>query len=256
MSAGRGSFAERLRAASRAIVPDRIRRSSAVQRLSGWPPVGGVRFGDLGRTAPISRSFGFDRGQPIDRHYIEDFLSKHGSGRIKGRVLEVKEALYASRFGDRDSIEQVDILDVDPANPQATIVADLADAPELPSNAYDCVICTQTLLLIYDVRAAVQTLHRVLRPGGTILVTVPGISQIAHSQVDEVEDQWRFTTGSARRLFEESFDPDAVTVEAYGNVLSAAAFLYGLVTEDLGDGELDYTDPDYELLIGVKAVKR
>ena len=97
---------------------------------------------------------------------------------IRGRVLEVQEAVYTQRFGDPASIERIDVLDIDPDNPDATVVADLADAPNLPSDAFDCVICTQTLLLIYDVHAAVRTLHRVLKPGGTALVTVPGISRI------------------------------------------------------------------------------
>ena len=49
-------------------------------------------------------------------------------------------------------------------NPQATIVGDLTDAPHIPSDAFDCAIVTQTLQFVYDVRAALATLHRVLRP--------------------------------------------------------------------------------------------
>jgi hypothetical protein len=206
---------------------------------------------------PVSRSFGFDRGLPIDRHYIEDFLGKDAnSSRIRGRILEIGEPRYAPRLGNEASIEQVDVLDISASNPQATVIADLTDAPELPSNAYDCIICTQTLLLIYDLRSAVDTIHRILRPTGTVLATVPGISQIAHSDVQEVEDQWRFTSNSARRLFEERFDPANVTVETYGNVLTAAAFLYGLVAADLTRRQLDAHDADYQLLIGIRAVKR
>ena len=62
----------------------------------------------LGRTAPlapVSRSYGFDRGLPIDRHYIEDFLRRHGSwpgyaaGDIRGAVMEVGDDAYTQRFG-------------------------------------------------------------------------------------------------------------------------------------------------------------
>jgi hypothetical protein len=117
------------------------------------------------------------------------------------------------------------------------------------------VICTQTLLLIYDVAAAIRTLHRILAPGGTLLVTVPGISQICRPDMDVWGDYWRFTTLSARRLFEEAFEPADVTVESYGNVLAASAFLYGLAAQDLKRKELDPRDPDYQLIIGVKATK-
>ena len=66
---------------------------------------------------------------------------------------------------------------------------------------------------------------------------------------------WRFTTLSARRLFGEVFPTENVTVEAYGNVLVAVAFLHGLAAEELRQEELDHRDPDYEVLITVRAVK-
>jgi SAM-dependent methyltransferase len=228
------------------------------RRMTAWPPAGTVRLGSLRRTTPIDNSFGLARGQPVDRYYIEQFLRPYGGapGLIRGRVLEIREPMYAQQFGHESRVERIDVLDINPTNPNATLIADLANSPELPSNAFDCVICTQTLLLIFDVQAAVRTLHRILRPGGTALVTVPGISQACRPEGGETwGDYWRFTTMSAKRLFEEAFDHGDVTVEAYGNVLSAAAFLYGLAAEDLTRSELDVRDPDYQLIIGVKAVK-
>lgn len=231
------------------------------RRLTAWPPVGLVRFGALRRVTPFTRDYGVGRGHPIDRYYIDDFLRRHvggpgyAEGVVRGRVLEVGEALYAGRFGDPMDVDRIDILDVSAANPNATVIADLSDGKGLPSDAFDCVICTQTLLLIYDIRSAVGTLRRILRPGGTLLVTIPGISQICRPEMDLWGDYWRFTTASARRLFEEVFEPAEVWVESYGNVLSACAFLYGLATEDLKRAELDVRDPDYQLLIAIKAVK-
>ena len=252
----KSGLGSRLRVAFTRILPDRIRRRPSYQRLRGRLPVGRVNFGDLGGLEPVSRSFGFDRGLPIDRHYIEDFLrTDANSSRIRGRILEVGEPRYAPRFGDQGLIEQVDVIDISASNPQATVIADLTDAPELPSNTYDCIICTQTLFVIYDLRSAVDTLHRILRPAGTVLATVPGISQIAHSEAEDVRDQWRFTTNSARRLFEEFFDPSQVTIETYGNVLTAAAFLYGLAVRDLKPSQLDVRDPDFQVVIAIKAEK-
>src|ERR1700692_5008551 len=49
--------------------------------------VGGVRFGDFGRTTPISTQYGFDRGKTPDRYYIEKALANH-SELVSGRVLE------------------------------------------------------------------------------------------------------------------------------------------------------------------------
>lgn len=231
--------------------------------MTAWPPVGLVRFGSLARPTPISRTFGLDRGQPIDRYYIEDFLRRHigergyAPGAIRGRVLEIGDDIYTRRLGNPNLIDDVEVLDASADNPLATVVADLTNAPNLQSDAYDCVICTQTLLLIYDVHAAVHTLHRILKPGATLLVTVPGISQICRPDMDAWGDHWRFTTLSLRRLLEEVFDAEDITVEAFGNVYTATAFLYGLAVRDLrGSALLDVRDPDYQLLVAARAVKR
>jgi ubiquinone/menaquinone biosynthesis C-methylase UbiE len=136
----------------------------------------------------------------------------------------------------------------------ATIIADLTQADHIPSETFDCIILTQTLQLIYDVRAALKTLHRILKPGGVLLATFPGITQISHSEwVDSWF--WRFTSSSARQLFKEFFSATHIQVESYGNVLTASAFLYGLAVEELHQEELDYRDPDYEVSITVRAVK-
>jgi SAM-dependent methyltransferase len=231
------------------------------RRVSAWPPVGLVRFGSLRRVTPISRAFGLDRGEPIDRYYIDHFLKRHSEAKpyapsiIRGRVLEIGDARYAKRFGDPAVIERIDVLDVSPDNPRATIICDLSDAPELPSEGFDCVICTQTLLLIYDLEAAVKTLHRILKPGGTLLATVPGISPICRLDMDRWGDFWRFTELSLRRLLEEVFHPEDITVGSYGNVLTATAFLHGLTVKDLKRSVLEIHDPNYQLLVTAKAVK-
>ena len=177
----------RLRAAARRHLSIETRRRivSYYLRLSARPPVGLVRFGSLRRLTPISENYGFDRGTPIDRYYIDDFLDRHAGrgdyspGLVRGVVLEVGEAYYSRRLANFKDVEKIDVLDVSANNPAATVVADLTDADQIPSDVYDCVICTQTLLLIYEVRAAIATLERILKPGGTLLVTVPGISASA-----------------------------------------------------------------------------
>jgi SAM-dependent methyltransferase len=223
----------------------------ALKRLALWPPVRGVRLGSLRRTRPISRNYGWERGTPVDRFYIDAFLKRHAR-RIRGRVLEIGDDEYTRRHGGT-AITNSDVLHAGPGNPRATIVADLADAPEIADGSFDCVICTQTLLLIYDIRAAVATLHRILAPGGTALVTVPGVSRICRDEADEWGDYWRFTTDSAGRLFADEFGAENVQTKAYGNVLAATAMLHGLAAEEVGAARLNDRDRDFEVLIGVSA---
>lgn len=213
-----------------------------------------MRFGSLRRVTPISDTFGYDRGLPIDRYYIERFLQEH-SGTIRGRVLEVGDSTYTSRFGSDAAVERADILDVRADNPRATIVGDLTEPDRFSADAFDCVICTQTLPYIYDVHSAVRTLHRILRPGGTVLATVTSVSRVWTKGDRLYGDYWRFTSRSSRLLFEQVFDSEQIAVASYGNVLAAASFLYGLATSELRRDELDYNDPDIPLLIGIKARK-
>lgn len=216
------------------------------------PPVGIVNFGNLRRLKPISREFGYDRGLPVDRYYIENFLTRQ-SDDIRGRVLEIGDNSYTLKFGG-DRVTKSDVLYVVEGNPQATFVGDLTKADQIPSNAFDCTLITQTLHLIYDMRAALATLYRILKPGGVALVTVPGISQVV--KCDWGNDWcWALTTQSARLLFQEFFPETNVQVEAYGNVLAAIAFLQGLAVEELSQKELDYQDDEYQVLITIRAVK-
>jgi SAM-dependent methyltransferase len=232
----------------------RIRR-----RLPGWrpgqpgPAVGEVRFGSLRRVTPISTEWGYDRGLPIDRYYIEGFLARNAAD-VRGRVLEIGEDAYTRRFGGARVVRS-DVLDVSAANERATFVADLTRADHVPSDSFDCVILTQTLQLIYDVRAALATVHRVLKPGGVVLASVPGITNISHTEWAG-SWYWAFTVFSARRLFEEVFPSGAVRAESHGNVLAACAFLYGLAVREMRPEELDHHDPDYEVSITIRAAKR
>jgi SAM-dependent methyltransferase len=199
----------------------------------------------------MSREFGFDRGKPVDRWYIERFLSQHRAD-VRGAVLEVAESTYTQWYGDGD-VTHSDVLH-HTGNEESTVVGDLTTGEGLPSAAYDCFICTQTLPFIYDVHAAVRGMANVLKPGGVVLATVPGMSQVSREDKRDWGDWWRFTSQGTKRLFEEAFDQ--VEVEAHGNVLSAAAFLYAYAAEALNEEELAHRDPEYELLVAVRATSR
>src|SRR5215467_4487265 len=119
-------------------------------------------LGTLRRTTPLSDHWGFDRGTPLDRYYIERFLEAHCQD-IRGRVLEVRDSCYSDRYGI--GVQRRDVLDIDPNNPNATIVADLANADTIQPFQSNCFVLTPTLQFIYDTRATVAHDHRILRPG-------------------------------------------------------------------------------------------
>src|SRR3972149_6617938 len=118
----------------KAVMPASVRLHLWVlwRRLKRWPsvPVGSVDFGNLRRLVPINREFGFDRGQPVDRYYIENYLARHAE-EIRGRVLEIGDNVYTRRFGG-SRVAKSDVLHVSGDSPRATIVADLTNAGHAP----------------------------------------------------------------------------------------------------------------------------
>ena len=212
----------------------------------------GIDFGDFHGTEPISDQFGFDRGTPVDRYYIEDFLSKNADA-IRGRTLEIGDDEYTARFGGSQTAKR-DVLHVHAQNPAATIVGDLGVPNTLPVDAFDCAVITQTIHLIWDMKAAVEELKRGLKPGGILLLTVPGITQVDRDEWG-AGWYWSLTQMSAKRLFEEVFGEGNVVRGCYGNVYAATSFLQGLAVDEVSTDKLDVYDPAYPMIITIRATK-
>lgn len=237
------------------VLPESVRFRVRLEggRVVLVPPVGRVRWGGLRRRYPISRDNGYERGTPIDRWFIEDFLGRHRQD-VRGDVLDFYDDRNTRLFGG-DRVRSVEVLHRTPGHPTATLSADLTDAPELGADRFDCILLTQTLHVIYDARAALETVYRLLRPGGVVLATLPGVTQLSVDEDDNWSDSWRFTASSARRFFEERFPPASVETEVRGNVLTATAFLQGIAAEELRPRELEFVDPLFEVTIAVRARK-
>jgi peptidoglycan/xylan/chitin deacetylase (PgdA/CDA1 family) len=230
---------------------DALERRHAAQTALGALRTA-IDAGDLRRRTPLSRDWGYERGTPVDRYYIERFLSEHAAD-VAGVVLEVQEPDYTRRFGG-DRVTESHVVDLDPANPRATVVSDLRAAANLRSGTYDCIILTQTLHVIDDMEAVVSECARLLKAGGVLLATLPCASRVS-LEYGADGDFWRVTEAAARRLFEKVLPAEAITVAPHGNVFATTAFLYGFGRDELTASELETTDPYFPLLISVRAEK-
>lgn len=210
------------------------------------------KFEQFNSLDPISRKFGGDRGIPIDRYYIEKFLRNYHH-LIKGTVLEVGSALYTRKFGGNQVTDSM-VLHVE-AKSNADILGDLETGKGIREHMADCFILTQTLPCIFNVQSAVKNAIKILKPGGTLLATVPGITQISRFDYDRWGHYWSFTDQSLRRLFELAVSPADITIQTYGNVKMAKAFLYGLAVHEVKSKDLEHTDSDYQMVISAVVKK-
>lgn len=204
---------------------------------------------------PLDDTYGMNRGTPVDRYYIEQFLEANQS-LIKGRVMEIGDREYTVRYG-KDRVQESVILHVMKSNPSDNMICgNFATGEGIEEESIDCLICTQTLPFIYDLQAAAENMIRVLKKGGTALITVGGISQIISYERTYFGHYWSFTDMSLRKLFEGAADVESVRIGTYGNVKASSAFLYGLSYEEMEPEDLEYHDENYQLIITAVVTKK
>lgn len=207
----------------------------------------------FGNLRPISHIYGFDRGEPIDRYYIEKFLDKNRQF-IKGNCLEILNNTYTEKYGG-ENVSRSDILDIDKNNKSANIYADLRNMPEIANESYDCIILTQVLQFIDDYESAIRECKRIMKSGGVLLATLPSLSRIdVASGVGR--DFWRWTPAGAKYAFSKYFNKEKLEVEGWGNVLVGTGFWVGMAQNDLKKTQMDYWDPNFPILVSIKAQKR
>lgn len=199
---------------------------------------------------PISALYGLDRGSAIDRFYIEKFLFDNRQS-IKGRCLELLNNNYTFKFGE--NIEHSDVLDIDRNNKNANIFGDIRNLDGvIEDNVYDCIILTQVLQFIDNYESAINECRRILKPGGSLLITVPFISRI-DCQSGVSGDFWRFSTASMNYIFKKIFED--YIVSSFGNTLTGLGFWIGLAQEDLCKKDFNFNDENFPCIITVTAKK-
>jgi SAM-dependent methyltransferase len=225
------------------------------EMLTNVPQGNMTHRADDQRRRPARDVWGVDRGLPIDRYYIDRFLTAHRAD-IRGVTLEIKDDGYTRRLGG-STVTDAQVLDIDPSNPLATIVADLTRAESIDSDRFDCFILTQTLHVIYDMHAALSHALRLLKPGGVLFCTIPAVSRVNYENGGlDSGDYWRLTGAAVWRLFEAQTRVASLSVESYGNVRVCAAFLYGMAAEEISAPDLTFNDPLFPLIHCVRATKR
>jgi SAM-dependent methyltransferase len=229
-----------LERAKRLVGPRRLTTVRCIVRGYGLP-----RWGNLRRTEPFSSTFGFERGTPVDRHYLHRFLEANRT-LITGDVLEVQTDGYTRRFGH--GVRRSATFDIVPLF-SPTYLCDLARCDDvLASASFDCVLLPNTLQHLRELDRCLAQLVRIVRPGGAILASAAGLLPLT----GDVPDLWRFSPDGWRDKLLHAWPDADVSVTGHGNCLAAIASQLGLALEELTDAELDVHDPRFPVLTTIR----
>jgi SAM-dependent methyltransferase len=180
------------------------------------------------------------------RYYIRQFLRCYQAD-CHGAFLEFGDPYFRDCFTS-SQITHYDIMDVVPRS-DVTIQADIQDCPQIASHTYDVIVCTQVLEHIANPFKAASELHRILKPGGKLLLTVPA----AYEYHADPHDYWRYTPDSLRLLFDPLFTE--VTLHTYGNPLIVVAAYWYWMADHLPTAALELHDPRAPTILCLYAVK-
>jgi SAM-dependent methyltransferase len=231
------------KSAKRLLSPRAIVRLRTIMRGLGVP-----RWGNLRRLKPFSDYYGFDRGTPIDRYYLDRFLASHAQA-IHGDVLEIQAPGYVNKYGTHVTLK--DSIDINPAmNP--TYLCDLSTADVVPSDRYDCFLLPNTLSFLRDIRGCMRHMLRVVKPGGVVLAATAAMGPLQGDGMDF----WRMSAEGWRALAADVWEGHDYQVEGHGNCLAVVAAMLGLAQEELTQDELEYQDDRYPSLVTLYCRKR
>ncbi len=203
-------------------------------------------------TVSISKRYGFDRGKPIDRYYIEKFIENNKEV-IRGKCLEIDNDFYTVRFGGK-MVSHKDVLDIIETK-RANIKGDIRNLKgKIADDVYDCIILTQTLNVLDDYESSIGECYRILRPGGVLLVTMPTVSP-STSKGNSETNMWRFSVLGAKYVFGKFFNKEKLKVIGMGNMEAVKFFWMGMSIEDMNEEGLSFKNGDKALIIGIRATK-
>lgn len=151
----------------------------------------------------------------ITRKHLDIFLKKYATNE---RVLDIGSggSSYGVYFPNRLTV------DVDPLR-KPEVVADIHKLP-FNENEFSFVLCTEVVEHVIDPSLAIKELYRVLKPGGTLILSTRFVYPIH----DSPNDYWRFTYFGMQRLFKGweiiELTPEAKTFETIAVLMQRIGF--------------------------------
>lgn len=135
---------------------------------------------------------------------LETALTPALEQHARGAVLDVGCGSMPYRAVIEKHAAGYDGLDIEPRALGLRYLCSVTDMAPVPDTSYDTVLCSEVLEHVGDPAAALTEIYRVLKPGGTLIVTVPFLGRLH----EEPHDYFRFTKhGLASLLGRAGLEP-------------------------------------------------
>ena len=200
------------------------------------PKINTIDWGDLKRRFPLCNLFGFTRGIPIDRYYLDKFISEIRP-QVTGTVLEVGGLLQNRELYQFSQATEYHTLDI-AANPGVTQIGDVHDLAMFKPNSLDAVVIFNVLEHCHNPWIVVKNIYIWLKEGGKCFCMVPSAQRLH----DFPGDYWRPLPDGMQQLFQD-FRQRKLYV--YGNPMTVIASFMGISAQELSHEELNDFHPDY-----------
>ncbi len=151
-------------------------------------------------------------------YLMEKRLRTGISDHIRGRLLDIGSGDQPYGQLLAAVVTRYDSVDVGKKHPGQTYVASASDMSVIPADTYDSALCLSVLEHVANPWQALQEIHRVLKPGGTLILTVPHLSRLH----EEPHDYFRFTHHGLKAMCDDA-GFEIIELEKNGGLLSFIA---------------------------------
>ena len=210
------------------------------------PSVHHLQWGDLRRRFPVDANYGFGRGTPIDRFYLDIFLRKIKKN-VCGKILEIGADQKRLDLKKYKPGARFDSLDIE-GKSKPTFTANAEVQSILKPRSYDSILAFNVLGHCRNPFSVTKNMHTWLRPGGIAFCAVSSSQRVGRCP----EDCWKIQPDGLRALFSNF---RKIQIISYGNLTTTIGALQGLAAEELSKEELLDHHPDYPVLSCVIAEK-
>ena len=234
--------------ADKQLTPDRETFDRSMQHLCEigllTPAAHQLDWGTMRRRFAICEWFGFSRGAPVDRYYLDRFVAEIRE-RVVGEVLEIGGRSANRELYGFPNVTRYQTLDMRPG-PGVDIVGDAHDPAIHPPDSVDSIVAFNVLEHCEQPWKVVENMRLWLRRGGWAFCMVPNAQRI-HAMP---RDYWRALPEAVQWMFR---DFSTREIRQYGNPTTVIAAYLGIAAEELSRDELDEIHLDYPVATCISA---